>query len=78
MQVANIAMGASPDSSQALVPSYHLIYLLLAGLVPLFQLLIKEGREGITRTRYVIVVASHFCYVTVELYHVILSAWHGC
>ena len=39
-------MVTSPDSSQVLVPFYHLLYMLLASLAPLIQLLIKKGREG--------------------------------
>ena len=39
-------MVTSPDSSQVLVPVYHLIYMLLANLAPLIQLLIKGEREG--------------------------------
>ena len=38
-------MVTSPDSSQVLVPFYHLLYMLLASLTPLIQLLIKKGRE---------------------------------
>ena len=38
-------MVTSPDSLQVLVPFYHLLYMLLASLAPLIQLLIKKGRE---------------------------------